>query len=632
MEELVKSILLDNSIELFGIQIDSKSIQFQQTRKEFEGDFTLVTFPFAKILKLRPDEVAEKLGVYLTENVKAVKSFNVIQGFLNIVIDDIFWVETLKEIHATEKYGFEKENSKSLKMVEFSSPNTNKPLHLGHLRNIFLGDAVAKILKANGNQVIKTQIINDRGIHICKSMLAWELFSPINEKGEKETPENTGLKGDKLVGKYYVEFDVHINQQAKAIIAKWEAGDTVGFPEGTITEFKKLSAAKTGEEKVDKEIDAKIKDLAKNQTPILQQAKEMLVKWEAKDPEVYQLWETMNGWVYKGFDVTYDMMNVTFDTLYYESNTYILGRDVVMEGLAKGIFFRKEDGSIWCDLTADGLDEKLLLRSDGTSVYMTQDIGTAIERFKDYPALDGIVYTVANEQDYHFKVLFLVLSKLGYEWAEKCHHLSYGMVDLPSGRMKSREGTVVDADNLMSDMLVEAEKMTAERGHLEGLSKEQITTLNHTLGIGGLKYYLLKIDPKKRMMFDPLESIELNGNTAPFVQYGYARIQSLLRKAKENGVVLDKITKLKEEDIILVKALIRFRNVIDEAANSYSPSLIVNYCFDLTQTFNSYYQTTNLLKEEDEELKVSRLILCENVGKVIRLGLELLGIQVPERM
>lgn len=632
MEELIKSILLDNSIELFGIQIDSKTIQFQQTRKEFEGDFTLVTFPFAKILKLRPDEVAHKLGEYLTENVKAVKGFNVIQGFLNIVIDDQFWVETLKDINTTERYGFEKKNSKSLKMVEFSSPNTNKPLHLGHLRNIFLGDAVAKILKANGNQVIKTQIINDRGIHICKSMLAWKLFSPVNAKGERETPENTGLKGDKLVGKYYVEFDVHFNQQAKEIINQWEAGETAGFPDATIAEFKKLSAAKTGDEKVNKDIDAKIKDLAKNQTSILLQVKEMLLKWEAKDPEVYRLWEMMNSWVYKGFDVTYKTMNVTFDTLYYESNTYIFGRDVVMDGLAKGIFTQKEDGSIWCDLTADGLDEKLLLRSDGTSVYMTQDIGTAIERFKDYPTLDGIVYTVANEQDYHFKVLFLILSKLGYEWAEKCHHLSYGMVDLPSGRMKSREGTVVDADNLMSDMLEEAEKMTAERGHLEGLSKEQIETLNHTLGIGGLKYYLLKIDPKKRMMFDPLESIELNGNTAPFVQYGYARIQSLLRKANENGIKLDTVTKLKDEDVILVKALIRFRNVIDEAANSYSPSLIVNYCFELTQAFNSYYQTTNLLKEEDEELKVSRLILCENVAKVLRLGLQLLGIQVPDRM
>ena len=629
MEELIKKILIENSNELFGNQIDEKSIQFQQTRKEFEGDFTLVTFPFAKLLKAKPDEVAHKLGEFLTKKVPAVKRFNVIQGFLNIVIDEVFWVESLNTIQKVENYGYLAPNSTSLKMVEYSSPNTNKPLHLGHLRNIFLGYSVAEILKANGHKVVKTQIINDRGIHICKSMLAWQRY------GNGETPQSSGLKGDKLVGKYYVEFDIHFNAQAKAIIEEWERGNFGDTPENVVAEFHKLTAVKNekkDDEKAVKEINDKIKDLAKPRTEILNEAKKMLVKWEAKDPEIYALWKMMNGWVYAGFDKTYQTMNVDFDKLYYESDTYILGKDVVLDGLQKGVFFQKEDGSIWCDLTADGMDEKLLLRSDGTSVYMTQDIGTAIERFKDYKSLDGIVYIVGNEQDYHFKVLFLILQKLGYDWAKKCFHLSYGMVDLPTGKMKSREGTVVDADDLMDEMLTEAGKMTAERGHLDGFSTAQIEELNHTIGIGGLKYYLLKIDPKKRMMFNPVESVELNGNTAPFVQYGYARIQSLLQKAHDNGIKLDTVKKLSAEDIELVKILIRFRNVIDEAANSYSPSVIVNYCFDLTQAFNSYYQTTNILKEEDEELKISRLILCQNVGKVIRLGMRLLGIAVQNKM
>ncbi|HRO76612.1 MAG TPA: arginine--tRNA ligase [Crocinitomicaceae bacterium] len=634
MEELIKKILIENSNELFGNQIDEKSIQFQQTRKEFEGDFTLVTFPFAKLLKAKPDEVAHKLGEFLTEKVPAVTRFNVIQGFLNIVIDENFWVESLNTIQQAENYGYLTPNSTSLKMVEYSSPNTNKPLHLGHLRNIFLGYSVAEILKANGHKVVKTQIINDRGIHICKSMLAWQRY------GNGETPESSGLKGDKLVGKYYVEFDVQYNAQAQAIVDEWERGNfDDDVSENTMAEFHKLIAAKAekdatneDDKKAIKEINGKLRDLTKPRTEILHEAKKMLIKWEAKDPEIYALWEMMNGWVYAGFDTTYKTMNVDFDKLYYESDTYILGKDVVLDGLQKGVFYQKEDGSIWCDLTADGMDEKLLLRSDGTSVYMTQDIGTAIERFKDYTNLDGIVYTVGNEQDYHFKVLFLILQKLGYDWAKKCFHLSYGMVDLPTGKMKSREGTVVDADDLMDEMLIEARKMTAERGHLEGLTTAQIEELNHTIGIGGLKYYLLRNDPKKRMMFKPLESVELNGNTAPFVQYGYARIQSLLQKAQNNGIKLDTVKKLSAEDIELVKILIRFRNVIDEAANSYSPSVIVNYCFDLTQAFNSYYQTTNILKEEDEELKISRLILCQNVGKVIRLGMRLLGIVVPNKM
>ncbi|MBN9294296.1 MAG: arginine--tRNA ligase [Flavobacteriia bacterium] len=635
MEEQIKKVLLENSQELFGEQIEEKLIQFQQTRREFEGDVTLVTFPFSKILKSKPEEVAGKIGAFLKERMASVKSYNVIQGFLNIVIEDDFWINQLNGIAKESQFGYSEPNSKSLKMVEYSSPNTNKPLHLGHLRNIFLGYSVSEILKANGHKVIKTQIINDRGIHICKSMLAWERFSPVNQKGERETPQNTGIKGDKLVGKYYVEFDIHFNNEAKEIIAQWEAGRFDGFPKEVTAEYQKLEKAKaekSDDEKAVKEINAKIKDLAKNQTTILRDAKEMLVKWEARDPQVYLLWTTMNGWVYDGFEATYQTMEVDFDKLYYESDTFILGRDVVLEGLEKGVFYRKEDGSVWIDLTADGMDEKLLLRSDGTSVYMTQDIGTAIERFRDYPDLDGIIYTVANEQDYHFKVLFLILDKLGYDWAKKCYHLSYGMVDLPTGRMKSREGTVVDADDLMAEMIGEADKMTAERGHLEGLTKEQIAELNHTIGIGGLKYYLLKIDPKKRMMFNPLESVELNGHTAPFVQYGYARIQSLLRKAKSENIALTAVTKLETEDINLIKSLSRFRNVIDEAANSYSPSLVVNYCFELTKEFNSYYQSINILKEENEALRASRLILCENIGKVIRLGMQLLGIKVPERM
>lgn len=629
MEELIKRILLENSQSLFGEQIDEKSIQFQQTRKDFEGDFTLVAFPFAKIMKAKPDEVANRLGAFLKETVSSIKSYNVIQGFLNIVIDENFWVKTLAEIHSLPSFGFQDENSKSLKMVEYASPNTNKPLHLGHLRNIFLGDSVARILKANGHKVVRTQVINDRGIHICKSMLAWQRY------GNGETPQSAGMKGDKLAGKYYVEFDKQFNAQAKEIIAAWESGQTANYPEAVIAEFNKLTQAKKAkadDEKAVKDIDAKIKDLAKNQTEILQAAKEMLIKWEAKDAEVYQLWEKMNGWVYDGFDATYKTMEVTFDKLYYESYTYILGKDVVLEGLQKGVFYQKEDGSVWVDLTSDGLDEKLVLRSDGTSVYITQDIGTAIERFKDFPGLDGIIYTVGNEQDYHFKVLFLILSKLGYKWAEKCYHLSYGMVDLPTGKMKSREGTVVDADDLMHEMLAEASTMTAERGHLENLTKEQIEELNHTIGIGGLKYYLLKVDPKKRMMFNPAESVELNGNTAPFVQYGYARIQSLIRKAKESNIVFEKVSKVTADDIELIKLLTRFTNVIDEAANSYSPALVVNYCFDLTQEFNRYYQSTYILKEEDENLRASRLILCQNVGKVLALGMSLLGIKVPDRM
>jgi len=633
MEELIKKTLLVYSEALFGTQIEENLVQFQQTRKEFEGDITLVTFPYVKILRTKPEEAGEKIGKMLVEKLPVIKSYNVVKGFLNLVIAADFWVNQLNEINVSPEYGFSKENSKSLKMVEYASPNTNKPLHLGHLRNIFLGDAVAAILKANGHKVVRTQIINDRGIHICKSMLAWEKFSPINANGERETPENTGMKGDKLVGKYYVEFDKHFNAEAKEIIAQWEAGN---FADETIKKsYLTLAQAKAehaDDEKAVKDLEAKIKDLAKNQTNILREAKEMLVKWENQDAEVRRLWNLMNSWVFKGFDVTLETMNVDFDKVYYESQTYLLGKKNVEEGLKKGVFYQKEDHSVWVDLSADGLDEKLLLRGDGTSVYITQDIGTAIERFKDFPELDGIIYTVGNEQDYHFKVLFLILDKLGYAWAKKCFHLSYGMVDLPTGKMKSREGTVVDADDLMAEVVDEASKMTAERGKLDGMTNEEVAALNKMIGIGGLKYYLLKVDPRKRMLFNPQESIELNGNTAPFIQYGYARIQSLLRKAEEMKIPLSTATKLTAEDVELVKILQRFGSVIDEAANAYSPALIANYCFELTKSFNGYYQNTILLKEEDKALRQSRLVLCQNIGKILKFGMQLIRIDVPNRM
>lgn len=636
MEELIAKCLAKNASVLFGVtSIDDQLIQFQQTSKDFEGDITLVTFPFLKILKAKPEEVGEKIGGFLKENIAEIRGYNVVKGFLNLVIDESHWLNELNSIDKSVRFGFEAKDSKPLKMVEFSSPNTNKPLHLGHLRNIFLGDAVANILQANGNKVIRTQIINDRGVHICKSMLAWERFSPINANGQRETPENTGIKGDKLAGKYYVEFDKHLNVEAKELTTLWRTGNfnTVSDDvKSTYLQLSKVLGEKVDDEKASKDIEDKIKELAKNQTELMKSAKEMLVKWESKDSEVYELWRTMNGWVYKGFDATYKTMNVSFDKLYYESDTYLLGKEVVREGLQKGIFFKKEDGSVWCDLIAEGLDEKLLLRADGTSVYMTQDIGTAIERYKDYSDLDGIIYTVANEQDYHFKVLFLILKKLGYRWADKCYHLSYGMVDLPTGKMKSREGTVVDADDLMAEMIQEAESLTAERGQLDGLSKEAIQTLNHTIGLGALKYYLLKVDPKKRMLFNPSESVELNGNTAPFIQYGYARIQSLMRKAKEENINLEEARMIEQQDVELIKQLLQFRLVIAEAAKTYSPALVANYCFELTKAFNSYYQNNNFMKEVNTNLKETRLMLCKNIGNVLASGLMLLGIEVPERM
>lgn len=633
IQERIKEILKKESNNLFGLQVEDNLIQFQKTRKEVVGDVTLVVFPFVKLLKTSPIEAGNKIGEFLKATLDEVLSFEVVSGFLNISISSKYWLTQLESISNDTNYGKAKPNSKETIMVEYSSPNTNKPLHLGHLRNNFLGYSVAEILKANGYKVVKTQVINDRGIHICKSMLAWEKFSPINEKGERETPENTGLKGDKLVGKYYVEFDKHFNEEAKSIIEKWNNNDFDGFNKKSIQEYIKLNASKEGkDEKALKSIDDKIKDLAKNETNLLKEAKDMLVKWEARDPQVYLLWTTMNSWVYKGFDVTYKAMGVDFDKLYYESDTFLLGKDVVLEGLVKGVFFKKEDGSVWIDLTNEGLDEKLVLRSDGTAVYMTQDIGTAIDRYKDYPDLKGITYTVGNEQDYHFKVLFLILEKLGYSWAKNCFHLSYGMVDLPSGKMKSREGTVVDADDLMQEVVDKATALTSERGHLDGMSEVEVKELCKTIGMGGLKYYLLKVDPKKRMMFNPEESIELNGNTGPFLQYAHARINSLLIKSGKDSITISNDSELNEDEKDIIKLLLDYPDVIQEAGKTYSPSLIANYTFELVKTFNHFYQSTPILIEDDLLKKSNRLALSQTVGNVIKSSLELLGVNAPTKM
>jgi arginyl-tRNA synthetase len=634
METKIKDLLINNSIELFGCQIDESIIQFQLTRKDVKGDFTLVAFPFSKLLKCSPVDAATKIGEFLKNHLPEIENFEVINGFLNLILNDNYWINLLNEIKENEDFGFTKPNSKPLFMVEYSSPNTNKPLHLGHLRNIFLGYSVSEILKANGHKVIKTQVINDRGIHICKSMLAWEKFSPINENGERETPTNTGIKGDKLVGKYYVEFDKHFNAEAKSLIEKWQSGDFEGFSDAIKSEYLKFETAKAGkDEKAISAIDDKIKDLAKNQTALLREAKEMLIKWEARDPQIYLLWSTMNGWVYEGFEKTYTKMGVDFDKLYYESDTFLLGKDVVIQGLKDGVFFKKDDGSVWIDLTNDGLDEKLVLRSDGTAVYMTQDIGTAIDRFKDFPDLNGMVYTVGNEQDYHFKVLFLILKKLGYKWADNCFHLSYGMVDLPTGKMKSREGTVVDADDLMDEVIEKATEITGERGHLEGMAEEEKSKLFYQIGLGGLKYYLLKVDPKKRMMFNPEESIDLNGNTGPFIQYAYARIQSLLSKANftSSNSKIEKYA-ITEEEILIIKTIDSFPSIIDEAAKTYSPALIANFVYELVKNYNHFYQSVKILNEENLNVKTARLTISFEVSKTIQKCLRLLGIEAPKRM
>ena len=574
-------------------QIDIPTVEFQSTRKEFEGDITVVVFPMLRFIKGNPAIIGEKIGEYLVENEELVTSFNVVKGFLNIVIKDKYYIDFLNSIKNKLTFGYENEKSDTAIMVEYSSPNTNKPLHLGHVRNVLLGYSVSEILKASGRQVYKAQIINDRGIHICKSMLAWQKF------GNGETPESSGLKGDKLVGKYYVEFDRQYKSEIEQLI---DAG--------------------------------KSEDEAKKQSPILLEAQDMLRKWEAGDKYIVSLWKTMNGWVYKGFNETYENIGVYFDKNYYESDTYLLGKEFITQGLKTGVFFKKEDGSVWCDLTDEGLDEKIVLRSDGTAVYMTQDIGTAIQRIKDFPNVGGMVYTVGNEQDYHFKVLFLILKKLGFEWAKNLYHLSYGMVDLPSGKMKSREGTVVDADDLIIEMSQTAEDISKELGKLEGYDDNEKKELYKTIGLGALKYFILKVDPKKRILFDPKESIDFQGNTGPFIQYTYARIQSILRKfnISEIELSLDNNFALHKKEKQLLKQLELFPNVIQQAAEQYSPALVANYTYDLVKEFNSFYQNVSILGADLEAAKLFRVELSKTVGVTIKNAFSLLGIGVPGRM
>ncbi len=592
LQDTLKQHIIQAVQQLYNI--DLETVELQQTRKDFTGDITLVIFPLLRHIKGNPVQIGEQIGDYLKKHAgDLVSDFNVIKGFLNLVIADSYYIDFLNQIKENKHFGLATPNSKEAILVEYSSPNTNKPLHLGHIRNNLLGYSVAEILKAAGHKVYKTQIINDRGIHICKSMIAWQRF------GNGETPESTGLKGDKLVGNYYVAFDKAYKEEIQQLIAE-----------------------------------GKSKEEAEKQAPIFVAAQEMLRQWEAGDPEVISLWKKMNGWVYDGFAVTYKNLGVDFDSYYYESNTYLLGKDIVERGLAQGVFFKKEDGSVWCDLTADGLDEKLVLRADGTSVYITQDMGTATQRVKDYPDVKGMVYTVGNEQDYHFKVLFLILKKLGYDWASHLYHLSYGMVDLPSGKMKSREGTVVDADDLIAEMEQTAKEISQELGKLDGYTEAQKETLYHTIGLGALKYYILKVDPKKRILFDPKESIDFQGNTGPFVQYTYARIQSILRKYAEMGAADSTAMPdtLHEKEKALLKSITLFPAIVQEAAEEYSPAVIANYVYDLVKDFNSFYQNVSILGEKEPVKLHFRVVLCEKIGEIIAASFKMLGIQVPERM
>lgn len=577
-----------------GYNQDLLSVEFQATRKEFVGDITVVIFPMLRVVKGNPIQIGESIGQYLVDHVSEVVGFNVIKGFLNLEINDVFYLNFFNKIVSGTNYGFATPNSEEKAiMVEYSSPNTNKPLHLGHIRNNLLGFSVAEILKASGKKVYKTQIINDRGIHICKSMIAWKRF------GKDETPESTGLKGDKLVGNYYVKFDQEYKKEIQNLITEGQTEDE-----------------------------------AKKNAPILIAAQDMLLKWEAGDKETVALWEKMNAWVYEGFDVTYKNLGVDFDKLYYESQTYLLGKEFVTEGLKTGIFFKKDDGSVWCDLTDEGLDEKIVLRSDGTAVYMTQDIGTAIQRAKDFPDVGGMVYTVGNEQEYHFKVLFLIIKKLGFDWSKNLYHLSYGMVDLPSGKMKSREGTVVDADDLIDEMATTAGEISQELGKLDGYTEEEKQELYKIIGLGALKYYILKVDPKKRILFDPKESIDFQGNTGPFIQYTYARIQSILRKADVDTTltVNPEEVSLNEKEKELIKQIQLFEEVISNAAANFSPALIANYTYELVKEFNSFYQNVSILGADTETEKLLRVQLSVVVAKIIKKAFGLLGIQVPERM
>lgn len=593
-DKLVASVI-SGLKALYGQDVPAAQVQLQKTKKEFEGHLTLVVFPFLRMSKKGPEQTAQEIGEYLKANEPAVAVFNVIKGFLNLTIASATWIELLNEIHADAQYGIvSADENAPLVMIEYSSPNTNKPLHLGHVRNNLLGNALANIVMANGNKVVKTNIVNDRGIHICKSMLAWQKY------GNGETPESSGKKGDHLVGDYYVAFDKHYKAEVAELMEK---GMT--------------------------------KEEAEAASPLMNEAREMLVKWEAGDPEVRALWQMMNNWVYEGFDETYRKMGVGFDKIYYESNTYLEGKEKVMEGLEKGFFFKKEDGSVWADLTAEGLDHKLLLRGDGTSVYMTQDIGTAKLRFADYP-INKMIYVVGNEQNYHFQVLSILLDKLGFEWGKSLVHFSYGMVELPEGKMKSREGTVVDADDLMAEMIATAKETSQELGKLDGLTQEEADDIARIVGLGALKYFILKVDARKNMTFNPKESIDFNGNTGPFIQYTYARIQSVLRKAAEAGIVIPQVLpaniELSEKEEGLIQMVADFAAVVRQAGEDYSPSGIANYVYDLVKEYNQFYHDFSILREENEDVKLFRVALSANIAKVVRLGMGLLGIEVPDRM
>ena len=589
--------------ELYGQDVPEKMVQLQKTRSEFEGNLTLVVFPFLKISHKKPEDTAQDLGQYIKDNCQAIADYNVVKGFLNLVIDKKAWLGLLNEMNANEKFGEKPVTENSpLVMIEYSSPNTNKPLHLGHVRNNLLGWSLAQIMEANGNKVVKTNIVNDRGIHICKSMLAWLKY------GNGETPESSGKKGDHLIGDYYVAFDKHYREEVKTLKAQYMA-------EGM------------DEEAAEKK--------AKEESPLIKEAHEMLVKWEQNDPEVRALWKKMNDWVYAGFDETYKALGVGFDKIYYESNTYLVGKKKVEEGLAKGLFFRKDDNSVWADLTDEGLDQKLLLRSDGTSVYMTQDIGTAEMRFNDFP-IDKMIYVVGNEQNYHFQVLSILLDRLGFKWGKELVHFSYGMVELPNGKMKSREGTVVDADDLIAAMIGDAKQTSEELGKFKDMTEEERNEIARIVGLGALKYFILKVDARKNMLFNPEESIDFNGNTGPFIQYTYARIRSILRKAQAEGIAvpaqLGENMPLNEKEIELIQKLNEFGAAVEQAGKDYSPSGIANYCYELTKAFNQFYHDYSILGADTEDEKIVRLVLAQNVGKTLKNGMALLGIEVPERM
>ena len=605
IESIISNAVIDAVKALYGQEIAETMVQLQTTKREFEGNLTLVVFPFLKISKKKPEDTAQEIGQYLADNCEAVAAFNVVKGFLNLVIAQEAWLKLLAAIDSDEKFGEKKTDDTSpLVMIEYSSPNTNKPLHLGHVRNNLLGWSLAQIMEANGNRVVKTNIVNDRGIHICKSMLAWLKY------GNGETPETSGKKGDHLIGDYYVAFDKHYREEVKQLTAEYVSNGM-------------------GEEEAEKK--------AKEEAPLIKEAHEMLVKWEQNDPEVRALWEKMNSWVYAGFDETYKALGVAFDKIYYESQTYLKGKAKVEEGLAKGLFERHADNSVWADLTAEGLDQKLLLRSDGTSVYMTQDIGTAEMRFKDFP-IDKMIYVVGNEQNYHFQVLSILLDRLGFKWGKELVHFSYGMVELPNGKMKSREGTVVDADDLIATMIADAKQTSEELGKFDDMTEEERNEIARVVGLGALKYFILKVDARKNMLFNPEESIDFNGNTGPFIQYTYARIRSIMRKAGETATGSSLISKelnndlLSQKEIDLIQKLNAYGAAVEQAGKDYSPSGIANYCYELTKEFNQFYHDFSILKEEDNDKRTLRLVLAQNVAKVIKNGMALLGIEVPERM